>query len=84
MMHQDRFRPFRRLPTVGWIGGVCAGVAYSIGAPTWIIRMLWVALTFFGMGSGILMYLLLWIFVPTLNFTPPDYVQRTGDTGNRV
>ena len=81
MINQNRFRPFRRLPTVAWVGGICAGIAYSIGAPTWVIRLLWVILTISGMGSGILMYVLLWVFVPTLRITPPDYYQRTGDRG---
>ena len=81
MINQNRFRPLHRLPTAAWVGGVCAGIAYSIGAPTWVIRLLWVILTISGMGSGVLMYILLWIFVPSLNFTPPDYYQRTGDGG---
>jgi phage shock protein PspC (stress-responsive transcriptional regulator) len=75
----EKFRPLRRLPTVGWISGVCAGIAYSIGAPTWLVRLVTVALVLAGVGSGILLYLLFWIFLPVEPVLPPDYAQRTGD-----
>lgn len=79
MMNQDRFRPFRRLPGPGWLGGVCAGIAYSLAAPTWLVRLLWVLFSVGGFGFCVLLYFLLWIFVPADAFTPPDYGQRTGD-----
>jgi len=46
-----------------WIGGVCGGVAAITGVESWIWRLILVALAFFG-GTGVLLYLLLWIFVP--------------------
>ena len=46
-----------------WIGGVCGGLARLTGVQAWIWRLLTVVLALFG-GSGILVYLLLWIFVP--------------------
>jgi phage shock protein C len=46
-----------------WIGGVCGGLAETTAIPTWTWRILFV-LTAFLHGLGILMYVLLWIFVP--------------------
>jgi phage shock protein C len=46
-----------------WIGGVCGGLAASTGIPTWSWRILFI-LTAFLHGIGILMYVLLWVFVP--------------------
>lgn len=46
-----------------WIGGVCGGLARLTGVQAWIWRLLAVLLALWG-GSGVLAYLLLWIFVP--------------------
>lgn len=46
-----------------WIGGVCGGMAEFTGTATWLWRLSLVLLTFCG-GGGLLMYLLLWLFVP--------------------
>ena len=51
-----------------WIGGVCGGLAAITGVDTWIWRLLTVLLTVFA-GSGLLLYLLLWIFVPNESAT---------------
>ena len=53
----------RRSRTDRWIGGVCGGIAAATGAETWIWRLLLVLLAMFG-GTGVLLYILLWIFVP--------------------
>jgi len=46
-----------------WFGGVCGGLALQVGVPSWFLRMAFlVAACVF--GSGVLLYLLLWIFVP--------------------
>ena len=81
MISRDQFRPFRRLPRKAWIGGVCAGAAYSLGVPTWLVRLIVTAMAVFGAGSLIVVYLLLWVFLPSEPVTPPDYFQRTGDGG---
>jgi len=52
-------------------------VAYWIGAPVWIVRLVWAFLAF-GYGAGVLLYLLLWIFMPAWESTPPDYDERAG------
>lgn len=45
------------------IGGVCSGLADYFGIDPAIIRILFIAL-FFGFGSGLLFYILLWIILP--------------------
>ena len=70
---------FRRISGPGWIGGVCAGLAYRTGLPTWAIRLVW-ALLVLCKGVGVLAYVLLWIFVPKAGGTPNDYTDRTGDS----
>jgi phage shock protein C len=54
---------FRRSRTDRWFGGVCGGIARSTGMEAWIWRLLFAAL-FICAGAGLLLYLLLWIFVP--------------------
>ena len=53
----------RRSSTDKWIAGVCGGVAASTGVDAWIWRLL-LAVLFFAGGMGLMLYVLLWIFVP--------------------
>jgi phage shock protein C len=46
-----------------WIGGVCGGIAKITGIESWLCRLLLTVLALFA-GSGVLVYILLWIFVP--------------------
>ena len=46
-----------------WIGGVCGGLARATGVEAWIWRLALVIFALFG-GSGVLAYVLLWIFIP--------------------
>jgi phage shock protein C len=55
---------FRRSRTDQWIGGVCGGMGRSTGTEAWIWRLLFAVLFIFA-GAGLLLYLLLWIFVPS-------------------
>ena len=52
-----------RSPTNRWFGGVCGGLGELTGIPAWSWRILFV-LTALLHGLGLLMYILLWIFVP--------------------
>lgn len=61
-----------------WFGGVCAGVAYWIGCPVWIVRLVW-TVAIVGYGFGLLAYILLFIFLPVWEKTPADFHQVTGD-----
>src|SRR6218665_2838285 len=47
-----------------WGGGVCGGIAPATGGESWIWRLIFVVLILFG-GTGLLPYILLWIFVPS-------------------
>ena len=53
----------RRSITDSWIAGICGGVARLTGVESWIWRMLFVLGLVFG-GFTILVYIVLWIFVP--------------------
>src|SRR3984957_4798694 len=55
---------FRRSRTNRWFGGVCGGIARSTGMEAWVWRLLFAAL-FICAGGGLLLYVLLWIFVPS-------------------
>ena len=60
---------FRRSNTDRWIGGVCGGLGEITGIPSWSWRILFV-LTALLHGIGVIMYVLLWIFVPLQTSTP--------------
>lgn len=55
---------FRRSRSDRWFGGVCGGISRLTGTDAWVWRMLFTAL-FICAGAGLLLYLLLWIFVPS-------------------
>jgi phage shock protein PspC (stress-responsive transcriptional regulator) len=55
---------FRRSRTDRWFGGVCGGMARSTGTEAWLWRLLFAAM-FICAGAGLLVYILLWIFVPS-------------------
>ena len=55
---------FRRSRTDRWFGGVCGGIARSTGIEAWVWRLLFTVL-FICAGVGLLVYVLLWIFVPS-------------------
>lgn len=69
-------RPFHRMNEDVWMGGICAGLAYCLGWPTWAVRFAW-AFAFFMLGFGGLIYLLLWLFVPKWPQDPADYATVT-------
>lgn len=45
------------------IAGVCGGIAEYLGWDPTLVRLLWILLTLAG-GSGILIYLILWVVMP--------------------
>lgn len=67
-------RPFKRVTEHEQVGGVAAGLAYALGLPAWIVRLVWF-LMILGWGTGLMLYLLLWLFVPAWSKTPVDYLQ---------
>jgi phage shock protein PspC (stress-responsive transcriptional regulator) len=55
---------FRRSRTDRWFGGVCGGMARSTGMEAWVWRLIFTVL-FVCAGAGLLLYVLLWLFVPS-------------------
>jgi phage shock protein C len=53
----------RRSRTDRWFGGVCGGLAPATALPSWSWRLIFVALVLCG-GTGLMLYVLLWILVP--------------------
>lgn len=53
----------RRSSSDRWLGGVCGGLVQATGLAAWIWRLVFTLLVACG-GTGVLLYLLLWIFVP--------------------
>lgn len=53
----------RRSRSDRWLGGVCGGLADFSGLASWIWRLIF-ALLLLCAGTGVFIYLLLWIFVP--------------------
>ena len=58
------------------VAGVCGGIAYALGIPAWIVRMVTFLLCVF-LGFPLLGYLLLWVFMPKWHKDPEDYAART-------
>jgi phage shock protein PspC (stress-responsive transcriptional regulator) len=59
----------RRCINDRWIAGVCGGLARLTGTESWIWRLALALLVLLG-GTGVLLYLLLWIFVPVEGDAP--------------
>jgi phage shock protein C len=53
----------RRSRTDRWLGGVCGGLGKASGMESWIWRLVFALFTV-TFGFGLLIYLLMWIFVP--------------------
>ncbi|GAL68030.1 PspC domain-containing protein [Jejuia pallidilutea] len=63
-----------------YIGGVSSGLAHYFGIDTIWIRLAWILL-FFGAGTGVLLYILLWILVPEAK-TTAEKIMMTGEPVN--
>ena len=62
------------------IAGVCAGIAYHLEKPVWAVRAIYFLLSVLaGVGAGVLLYIVLWAFMPTWDETPEDFDEVTGD-----
>ena len=60
---QSAIQQLKRSLTDRWLGGVAGGLSQATNIPTWAWRILFILAAFLH-GLGILMYALLWIFVP--------------------
>jgi phage shock protein PspC (stress-responsive transcriptional regulator) len=46
------------------LGGVCAGIGLHLDIDPTVIRLVWAALTLVSLGTGIIVYLIAWVFIP--------------------
>ncbi len=47
-----------------WIAGVCLGLAQHFGWSVGLVRLIWLLMLLFA-GSGLLVYVVLWIVMPS-------------------
>lgn len=57
------FRQLARSRSDRWLGGVCGGLGRHTDLPSWAWRLIFCLVTLY-FGSGILFYVLLWVFLP--------------------
>ncbi len=62
-----------------YIGGVSAGLGHYLGINATWIRLVWILLVF-GVGTGIFVYIILWILIPEAKTTSEKIIM----TGERV
>ena len=65
--NNNKRRLFRD-PDNAYVGGVSAGFGYYFGIDPLILRLLWILLIF-GAGTGLVLYLILWVLIPAANTT---------------
>lgn len=69
-------RKFFRDTENSYIGGVSAGLSHYFGIDALYLRLGWILL-FFGLGTGILLYIILWVLIPEAK-TTADRLQMKG------
>jgi phage shock protein PspC (stress-responsive transcriptional regulator) len=81
--HHTQSSPHRKLfrdKDNAYVGGVSAGLGHYFGIDALWIRLIWVALIF-GAGSGVLVYIILWILMPVAESTA-DKLSMSGKPVN--
>ena len=66
-----------RIPQKQAIAGICAGFAYKLGTPPWLVQVIWVVATLGLGGVPFIAYLILWMVMPKASESPEDYDTRT-------
>jgi phage shock protein C len=64
MTNEIYTRKLRRSRTDRMVAGVCGGWAHVLGVDTALLRILLVAATILGFGTGAVLYLICWILMP--------------------
>ena len=64
-----------------FLGGVSSGIAHYFGIDALWVRILWIVLVVAGFGSGIPIYILLWILIPEA-VTTAEKLQMKGEAVN--
>jgi len=63
MTEKNWLQDLTKSDTDRWIGGVCGGLGEHTSIPSWAWRLLFAIFVIF-YGTGLLIYILLWIFIP--------------------
>ncbi|GAB3869857.1 PspC domain-containing protein [Kibdelosporangium lantanae] len=64
MSNETQVRKLRRSRTDRMVAGVCGGWAEVLGMDAALLRILLVAATILGFGTGALLYLICWVVMP--------------------
>lgn len=64
----------------GKVSGVCAGLARYFNIDVTVIRLLWLMAVIFGVGSPVLVYIIMAIVLPNYNPNEADYVAYEEET----
>lgn len=66
--HKERFKGrLYRDVNDKFLGGVCSGIAAYMNVDPTVVRLLFAIITFGGFGLGFLLYIILWIVLPSSN-----------------
>ena len=71
-----------RSTTNKWIAGVCGGLAEHFNMNPTLVRVLWILVTIFSVGVGVIGYIVLWIMVdkyPAYYMAEGPYVTQDRD-----
>ena len=72
-------KELKRSRTDRMIAGVCGGIGDYLGIDPNVIRLIWVAVSIFTVGTGVLAYLLAWLIIPE-EALPATEMRPTGTT----
>jgi phage shock protein C len=72
-------KELKRSRTNRMIAGVCGGVGEYLAIDPNVIRLIWVVVTVFTAGTGILAYLLAWLIIPEEE-SPTTAARTAGST----
>jgi phage shock protein PspC (stress-responsive transcriptional regulator) len=56
------------------IAGVCAGLAEEFGISVTVLRLAFLLSALMGIGSGVIIYVVLWVVMPYRDEAPTDWV----------
>ena len=64
MRHPETMSTLLRPRRGRLLAGVCAAIALRLGLPTWLVRVLWILLSFIP-GPLWVLYVVFWIVIPS-------------------
>ena len=73
MTNEIYTRKLRRSRTDRMVAGVCGGWANVLGVDAALLRILLVAATILGFGTGAVLYLICWVLMPREPVRQDDY-----------